>query len=51
MSLARLWRRQGKQSDAHDLLAGVYGWFTEGLDTPTLQAAGALLHELAAESL
>jgi hypothetical protein len=33
MSMARLWRDQGKQEDARDLLAPVYGWFTEGFDT------------------
>jgi predicted ATPase len=46
-SLARLWRDQGKRRQAHDLLAPVYGWFTEGLDTPVLQEARALLDELA----
>jgi predicted ATPase len=48
MSLARLWRDQGKRSEARDLLAPVYDWFTEGLDTPALQEARALLDELAA---
>ena len=46
-SLARLWRDQGKRSEARDLLAQVYGWFTEGFDTPVLQEAKALLDELA----
>ena len=46
-SLARLWRDQGKGSVARDLLAPVYNWFTEGLGTPVLQDAKALLHELA----
>jgi predicted ATPase/class 3 adenylate cyclase len=46
MSLARLWRDQGKGTLAHDLLAPVYGWFTEGFDTPDLQKAKALLNEL-----
>ena len=46
-SLARLWRDQGKRREAHDLLAPVYGWFTEGFDTPVLQDAKALLDELA----
>jgi predicted ATPase len=46
MSLARLWRDQGKRAAAHDLLAPVHGWFTEGLDTPVLQGARALLVEL-----
>jgi predicted ATPase len=46
-SLARLWRDQGKHSEAHDLLAPVYGWFTEGFDTLDLKQAKALLDELA----
>ncbi|MCZ6872001.1 MAG: AAA family ATPase [bacterium] len=46
-SLARLWQQQGKRQDAHDLLAPVYGWFTEGFDTADLQDAKALLDELA----
>jgi predicted ATPase len=46
-SLARLWRDQGKRTEAHDLLAPIYGWFTEGFDTPVLQEAKALLDELA----
>jgi predicted ATPase len=46
-SLARLWRDQGKRTEAHDLLALVYGWFTEGFDTPVLRDAKALLHQLA----
>jgi class 3 adenylate cyclase/tetratricopeptide (TPR) repeat protein len=50
-SLARLWRDQGKRVEARDLLAHVYGWFTEGLDTPVLQEAKALLDELAAPAL
>jgi predicted ATPase len=48
MSLARLWRDQGKQDEAHDLLAPVYGWFTEGFDTLDLKESRALLDELAA---
>jgi predicted ATPase len=48
MSLARLWRDQGKGAEARDLLAPVYGWFTEGFGTPVLQEAKALLEELAA---
>jgi predicted ATPase len=48
MSLARLWRDQGKRGAAHDLLAPVCGWFTEGFSTPVLQEAEALLKELAA---
>jgi predicted ATPase len=47
MSLARLWQRQGKQAEARDLLAPIYGWFTEGFDTADLQEAQALLEELA----
>jgi predicted ATPase len=46
-SLARLWRDQGKRADAYDLLAPVYGWFTEGLDTADLKDAKALLDKLA----
>jgi class 3 adenylate cyclase/predicted ATPase len=48
MSMARLWRDQGKRDKAHDLLAPVYGWFTEGFDTLDLKEAKALLDELAA---
>jgi predicted ATPase len=47
MSLARLWRDQGKRDEARELLAPVYGWFTEGLDTLDLKEAKALLDELA----
>jgi predicted ATPase len=43
MSLARLWQRQGKCQEAYDLLAPLYGWFTEGFDTADLQEAKALL--------
>ena len=46
-SLARLWGEQRRRGEARDLLAPVYGWFTEGFDTPDLQAAKALLDELA----
>jgi predicted ATPase len=46
MSLARLWRDQGKVQQAHDLLAPVYGWFTEGFDTLDLKEAKTLLSEL-----
>src|SRR5262249_46027163 len=45
-SLARLWREQGWRGEARDLLAPVYGWFTEGFDTPDLTEAKALLDEL-----
>ena len=47
MSLARLWRDQGKVQQARDLLGPVYGWFTEGFDTLDLKEAKALLDELA----
>jgi predicted ATPase len=46
-SLARLWQQQGKRQEAHDLLAPVYNWFTEGFDTADLKDAKALLDELA----
>ena len=46
-SLARLWRDQGQPQQAHELLAPVYGWFTEGFDTLDLKEAKALLDELA----
>ena len=47
MSLARLWQHQSKRAAACDLLAPVYGRFTEGFDTADLQEAKALLKELA----
>ena len=47
MSLSRLWQRQGQCAEACELLAEVYGWFTEGFDTADLQEARALLDELA----
>ena len=47
MSLARLWRDQGKIEQARELLAPVFGWFTEGFDTRDLKEAKALLEELA----
>jgi class 3 adenylate cyclase/predicted ATPase len=47
MSMARLWRDQGKRDEARELLAPVYGWFTEGFDTLDLKEAKALLDELA----
>jgi predicted ATPase len=47
-SLARLWRDQGKRDEARDLLAPVYGWFTEGFDTRDLKEAKTLLDELQA---
>jgi predicted ATPase len=46
-SLARLWSEQGRRTEARDLLAPIYGWFTEGFDTADLKAAKALLAELA----
>jgi predicted ATPase len=46
-SLARLWRDQGKRTAARDLLAPIYGCFTEGFETPDLKEAAALLAELA----
>jgi predicted ATPase len=46
MSLSRLWQRQGKRAEARELLAEIYGWFTEGFDTTDLQEGKALLEEL-----
>jgi predicted ATPase len=46
MSMARLWGGQGKRQQARDLLAPIYGWFTEGFDTLDLKEAKALLEEL-----
>jgi predicted ATPase len=46
MSMARLWRDQGKVQQARELLAPVYGWFTQGFDTLDLKEASALLDEL-----
>jgi predicted ATPase len=46
VSLSRLWLHQGKRAEAHELLAPIYGWFTEGFDTADLQEAKALLEEL-----
>ena len=48
MSMARLWRDQGKRDEARELLAPVFGWFTEGFDTLDLKEAKLLLDELAA---
>ncbi len=50
-SLARLWRDQGKPAEARELLAPVYGWFTEGFDTLDLKEAKALLEELTASAI
>jgi predicted ATPase len=47
MSLSRLWQRQGKRDEARELLAPIYGWFTEGLETADLLEAQALLQEMA----
>ena len=47
LSLARLWQRQGKPDQARELLAPIYGWFTEGFELPDLTAARSLLAELA----
>jgi len=47
MSLSRVWQRQGKHAAAYELLAPIYGWFTEGFDTADLQEAKTLLAELA----
>jgi predicted ATPase len=46
-SLARLWGEQGRRVEARELLAPVYGWFTQGFDTTDLKEAKALLSELA----
>ena len=46
MSMARLWRDQGKRDETRDLLSPIYGWFTEGFDTLDLKEAKALLDEL-----
>jgi predicted ATPase len=46
MSLSRLWQQQGKRAETYELLAPIYGWFTEGFDTTDLQEAKALLEEL-----
>jgi predicted ATPase len=45
-SLARLWQAQGKTDEAHQILAGIYNWFTEGFDTADLLEARTLLEEL-----
>jgi predicted ATPase len=47
VSRSRYWRDQGKRQQARDLLAPIYGWFTEGFDTLDLKEAKALLNELA----
>jgi serine/threonine protein kinase/predicted ATPase len=50
MSLARLWQRQGKIAEARQMLAEIYGWFTEGFDTADLKEAKALLDELQSQT-
>jgi len=47
LRLSQLWHRQGQGTKARQFLASLYGWFTEGLDTPDLQEAKAVLHALA----
>ena len=47
IALAELWADQGRRSEAHDLLAAIHGWFTEGFDTADLKDAKALLDQLA----
>ena len=47
MSLSRLWQGQSKRKKARQMLAGIYGWFTEGFDTVDLREAKVLLDELA----
>jgi predicted ATPase len=46
LSLSRLWQQQGKRDEAKQLLAPIYGWFSEGFDTADLQDVKALLDEL-----
>jgi len=46
LSLARLWQKQGKKNEARQMLAEIYGWFTEGFDTADLKEAKTLLEEL-----
>jgi hypothetical protein len=47
VSLGRLWRDEGRRTEARPLLAEIYGWFTEGFDTPDLREAKSLLDQLA----
>ena len=51
MSLSRLWQQQGKKEEARQMLAEIYGWFTEGFDTKDLQEAKALLEELEGQGI
>jgi hypothetical protein len=46
MSLSRLWQQQGRRAEAYQILAEIYGWFTEGFETPDLQEAKTLLEVL-----
>ena len=46
MSLSRVWQQQGRKAEAQQMLAEIYGWFTEGFDTADLREAKALLEEL-----
>ena len=48
MGLCRVWQRHGKRAEARRMLSSIYGWFTEGFDTPDLRDARALLEELSA---
>jgi predicted ATPase len=50
VSLCRLWQQQGRMNEARRMLAEIYGWFTEGFDTPDLQEARALLAEFAGDA-
>jgi adenylate cyclase len=50
MSVSRLWKQQGKTKEARQMLAEIYGWFTEGFDTADLKAAKALLAQLSKKS-
>jgi predicted ATPase len=50
VSLSRLWQQHGKRDEARELLAPLYGWFTEGFDTADLQEAKTLLEELGGSS-
>lgn len=47
MSLSRVYRQQGRHDEAHEMLAEIYEWFTEGFDTPDLKDAATLLEQLA----
>jgi predicted ATPase len=51
MSVARLWGEQGKRQQAHELVAPIFGWFTEGFNTRDLMEANALLGELAVRTV